>query len=106
MADEKDLSILNVSFSHGSVHDFRLFCRSRVYFSKDILLIVDKGYIGIDKIHSNSLVPKKSTKKHKLTKEDKKYNSIISRRRIYITGISRDLGYCLNVIETREENLP
>ncbi|WP_408610828.1 hypothetical protein [Leptotrichia trevisanii] len=25
MADEKDLSILNVSFSHGSVHDFRLF---------------------------------------------------------------------------------
>ncbi|XDU62467.1 hypothetical protein AB8B28_00875 [Leptotrichia sp. HSP-536] len=51
MADEKDLRILNVSFSHGSVHDFRLFCRSRVYFSKDVLLIADKGYIGIDKIH-------------------------------------------------------
>ena len=41
--------------------------RSRVYFSKDVLLIADKGYIGIDKIHGNSLVPKKSTKKHKLT---------------------------------------
>ena len=47
MADEKDLRILNVSFSHGSVHDFRLFCRSRVYFSKDVLLIADKGYIGM-----------------------------------------------------------
>ena len=56
MADEKDLSILNVSFSHGSVHDFRLFCRSRVYFSKDVLLIADKGYIGIDKIHGNSFL--------------------------------------------------
>ena len=53
-----------------------------MHFSKDVLLIADKGYIGMDKIHGNSLVPKKSTKKHKLTKEDKKYNSIISRRRI------------------------
>ena len=51
MADEKDLRILNVSFSHGSVHDFRLFCRSRVYFSKDVLLIADKGYIGIEHVN-------------------------------------------------------
>ena len=91
MADEKDLRILNVSFSHGSVHDFRLFCRSRVHFSKDVLLIADKGYIGIDKMHGNSLVPKKSTKKHKLTKEDKKYNSIISRCRIYIEHVNRHI---------------
>ena len=91
MADEKDLRILSVSFSHGSVHDFRLFCRSRVHFSKDVLLIADKGYIGMDKIHGNSLVPKKSTKKHKLTKEDKKYNSIISRRRIYIEHVNRHI---------------
>jgi len=89
VADEKDLRILNVSFSHGSVHDFRLFCRSRVYFSKDVLLIADKGYIGMDKIHGNSLVPRKSTKRHKLTKEDKKYNSIISKRRIYIEHVNR-----------------
>ena len=89
MADEKDLRILSVSFSHGSVHDFRLFCRSRVHFSKDVLLIADKGYIGMDKIHGNSLVPRKSTKRHKLTKEDKKYNSIISKRRIYIEHVNR-----------------
>ena len=59
MADEKDLRILNVSFSHGSVHDFRLFCRSRMYFSKDVLLIDDKGYIGIDKIHGKNMLNKK-----------------------------------------------
>ncbi|WP_367119866.1 hypothetical protein [uncultured Leptotrichia sp.] len=35
--DEKNLRILNVLFSHASVHDFRLFCRSRTYFSKDVL---------------------------------------------------------------------
>ena len=73
----------------GAFHDFRLFCRSRVHFSKDVLLIADKGYIGMDKIHGNSLVPRKSTKRHKLTKEDKKYNSIISKRRIYIEHVNR-----------------
>ncbi|WP_369713888.1 hypothetical protein AB8B23_01505 [Leptotrichia sp. HSP-342] len=93
MADEKDLRILNVSFSHGSVHDFRLFCRSRVYFSKDVLL-----YIGIDKIHGNSLVPKKSTKKHKLTKEDKKYNSII-----YIEHVNSHIKK-FRIVSTRYRN--
>ena len=91
MEDKKDLRILNVSFSHGNIHDFRLFCRNRVHFSKDVILIADKGYIGMDKIYGNSLVPKKSTKKYKLTKEDKKYNSIISRRRIYIEHVNRHI---------------
>ena len=62
-----------------------------MYFSKDVLLIADKGYIGMNKIHGNSLVPRKSTKRHKLTKEDKKYNSIISRRRIYIEHVNRHI---------------
>lgn len=103
VADEKDLRILNVSFSHGSIHDFRLFCRSRMHFSKDVLLIANKGYIGMDKIHSNSLVPKKSTKKHKLTKEDKKYNSIISRRRIYIEHVNRHIKRFM-IVSTRYRN--
>ena len=77
--------------------------RSRVYFSKDVLLIADKGYIDIDKIHSNSLVPKKSTKKHKLTKEDKKYNSIISRRRIYIEHVNRHIKR-FRIVSTRYRN--
>ncbi len=87
--NEKDLRILNVSFSYGSVHDFKLFCESNLHFSKDVLLIAGKGYLGINRIHSNSLIPKKSTKKHKLTKEEKKYNSIISKRRIYIEHVNR-----------------
>ena len=91
VADKKDLGILNVSFSHGSVHDFKLFCKSRVQFLKDVLLIVDKGYIGINKIHSNSLILKKSTKRNKLTKEDRKYNSTISKRRIYIEHVNRHI---------------
>ena len=89
VADEKDLRILNISFSHGSVHDFKLFCKSCVHFLKDILLIANKGYIGMNKIHSNSLIPEKSTKRNKLIKEDRKYNSTISKRRIYIEHVNR-----------------
>jgi probable transposase for insertion sequence element IS702 len=74
--NEKDLKILNVLFSYGSIHDLKLLYESKLYFSKDVLLIADKGYLGINKIYSNSLISKKSTKKGKLTKEEKKYNSI------------------------------
>ena len=72
-------------------------------FQKMSFLIADKGYIGIDKIHSNSLVPKKSTKKHKLTKEDKKYNSIISRRRIYIEHVNSHIKK-FRIVSTRYRN--
>ena len=101
--NEKDLKILNVSFSYGSVHDFKLLCESNLHFLKDVLLIADKGYIGMDKIHGNSLVPKKSTKKHKLTKEDKKYNSIISRRRIYIEHVNSHIKK-FRIVSTRYRN--
>ena len=74
--NEKDLKILNVLFSYGSIHDLKLLYENKLYFSKDVLLIADKGYLGINRIHSNSLISKKSTKKGKLTKEEKKYNSI------------------------------
>jgi transposase DDE domain len=101
--DEKDMRILNVSFSHGSVHDFKLFCKSRVHFLKDVLLIADKGYTGMNKIHSNSLIPKKSTKKGKLTKEDRKYNSAVSKRRIYIEHVNRHIKK-FRIVSTRYRN--
>ena len=40
-------------------------------------------------VYYNSQIPKKSSKKHKLTLEEKAYNSAISKRRIYIEHINR-----------------
>ncbi|MFD0907879.1 transposase family protein [Leptotrichia hongkongensis] len=42
-------------------------------------------------MYSNSLISKKSTKKDKLTKEDRRYNSTISKRRIYIEYVNRHI---------------
>jgi len=43
--------------------------------------IVDTGFIGIKKIHENSELPKKKSKKNPLTKEDKLNNQRISSER-------------------------
>jgi hypothetical protein len=45
------------------------------------LAITDTGYTGIDKIRSNTRFPKKRSKHHPLTKEDKKNNRNISSQR-------------------------
>jgi len=42
----------------------------------------DTGFIGIDKYHKNSLLPKKNCKKNPLTKYDKLLNRIISSDRV------------------------
>ena len=56
-----------------------------------IQAILDSGYTGIDKIHKNSLIPRKSSKKHPLSYEDKAFNREISRKRIYIEHVNRHL---------------
>lgn len=45
-------------------------------------IIVDTGYLGIKKVHSNSELPKKRSKKNPLTKEDKKNNRELARARV------------------------
>ena len=47
-----------------------------------MLCLADSGYQGLDKKHKNSLTPKKKSKKHPLTDEDKAKNRAISRQRI------------------------
>lgn len=46
------------------------------------MAIVDTGFLGIDKLHANSVLPKKKSKKKPLTKEDKLFNKIISSDRV------------------------
>jgi hypothetical protein len=42
----------------------------------------DTAYIGIQKIHANSILPKKRTKKNPLTAEEKALNREISSERV------------------------
>jgi len=47
-----------------------------------VKVITDTGYQGIKKIHSNSELPKKKTKRNPLTKEDKKKKQALASERV------------------------
>jgi hypothetical protein len=91
VADKKSRKILCTAFNNGRRHDFKLFKDSKVSFKKETKCVVDTGYQGIQKIHSNSEQPKKKSKKNPLTKEDKMNNKLISSCRIMIENIIREV---------------
>ena len=48
------------------------------------MIRADSGYQGLHKLHSCATLPKKATKKHPLTKDDKAHNHEHSSRRIFV----------------------
>ena len=82
------LLIYSIDFAKGSMHDFNLFKISKHDYNKDITLFLDLAYVGIDKIHKNSIIPIKSSKNHKLNKDEKWYNKEVSRIRIAIEHVN------------------
>lgn len=82
------LLIYSIRFTKGSTHDFKLFKSSIVDYNKSNTLFVDKGYIGIEKIHFNSIIPIRASKKHQLTDEEKWYNNEISKVRITVEHVN------------------
>lgn len=58
-----------------------MFKESNVHIHPKIKSLTDTGYQGIQKLHQNSDIPKKKTKKNPLTKDDKKKNRELSSER-------------------------
>lgn len=85
------MEIISVAEAKGSVHDFELFKRSKTKIAPHINCCSDTGYLGIDKLHPNSTLPKKNTKLHKLTALEKLKNKIISSARIVIEHVNSAL---------------
>jgi hypothetical protein len=54
-------------------------------------LLGDSGYQGLDKLHEKSRTPKKKPKKGQLTKDEKRANRELSRRRIVVENVIRSL---------------
>ena len=82
MVDKKSQKVICTAFSNGKKHDFKLFKESRLVVQDSVQLIVDSGYQGLQKIHSNTLLPKKKRKNKPLTKEEKKNNTNIASQRV------------------------
>jgi hypothetical protein len=64
------------------MHDFRLFKESKVHIHPKVQILTDTAYQGLAKLHANSKLPKKKTKKNPLTKTDKQNNKKLASDRV------------------------
>lgn len=95
--------IYEIQIGLGREHDFHLFKRTFEGSPENVTYSVDLGYVGIQKVHNNSELPKKNTKKHPLTEEDKEYNKEIARRRIFIEHTNSWIKR-FNILSTKFRN--
>jgi hypothetical protein len=80
---------LDVREAKGSVHDFQTYKDTiGKGVNESILIRADLGYLGIEKLHGNSLIPKKGSKLHKLKKQEKAYNKRLARELVVIEHIN------------------
>ena len=82
VVNAKNDQVVCLEFAKGSEHDFSLFKRSRLPINSNILARVDTGYAGIKDYHANTAIPKRSSKLHKLTPDEKANNKELSRLRV------------------------
>lgn len=53
-----------------------------MYIKKETNALTDRGYLGLAKLHPNTVMPKKKSKKNPLSFEDKRNNRNIASQRI------------------------
>ena len=82
MVDKITQKIICTAFSNGKKHDFKVFKESGIYFKESTKVLTDSGYLGLQKMHANTSMPKKKSKKNPLTKEDKIQNKQLSSERV------------------------
>lgn len=80
--DKKTAKIICTDYSNGKKHDFQLFKDSQVSFKETTKAVTDSGFQGLQKLHNNTSMPIKKTKKRPLSKEDKKQNRELSSQRV------------------------
>lgn len=80
--NKKTAQIICTAFANGKKHDFKLLKESKTFFHPETIVKTDTGYQGLQKIHSNSVMPKKKSKKCPLSSEDKLQNRNIASERV------------------------
>ena len=84
---QRTRQIIATAFANGSTHDLRLFKESNLVIAHQVLCLADAGYQGLTNLHTNSRTPKKKSKHHPLTVEQKAANRELARQRIYVEHV-------------------
>ena len=87
MVNPETKQVVATAFTTGRTHDFALYQQSELVIAPETKCVGDSGYQGLDKEHQNSETPKKKSKHHPLTKEEKAANRELSRLRIVVEHV-------------------
>lgn len=66
------MQIICTSYKNGKCHDYRLLKESKVRIQPKIRVAVDTGYQGLQKVHAQTVIPKKKAKNSLFLKAIKK----------------------------------
>ena len=92
MINAENREVLDVQNANGTTHDFKMFKDSLVgVLPDDISALLDSGYQGVNKFFANAIVPFKGSKLHPLTEEQKAFNTILSKYRVAIEHVNREI---------------
>lgn len=80
--------IICAAVAMHNMHDFKLFKKSRLPIKKETKVSVDTGYLGITSLHPNTDIPKKKSKLHPLSTEDKITNKAKASVRIVVEHVN------------------
>jgi hypothetical protein len=95
--------ILRTNFTNGKTHDKKLYDESKLKINKNINQKVDSGYQWIQETKKNITLPYKSSKKKKLTKEQKKFNKELSSKRIKVENKLCEIK-CFRIFDYKYRN--
>lgn len=84
VSDERKRILLLSQCKSGRRHDKRIVDKNLIanHIPERITAWTDTGFIGIQAIHANTVMPKKATKNHKLTEAEKQNNRVIASIRV------------------------
>jgi hypothetical protein len=85
--DKRTTEIICTNCRNGKCHDYRLFKESKVVIHSKIKVAVDTGYQGLQKMHAQTMLPKKKSKRHPLTNEDKNGNRTLAKERVLVENV-------------------
>jgi DDE superfamily endonuclease len=74
----------------GQIHDFKLFKQSKIRLSQKTIIKLDLGFLGMQKLYRQAELPKKGSKYHPLTKEQKQSNKRLASERVLVEHINRE----------------
>jgi hypothetical protein len=84
LSDEKKRILLLSQAKSGRRHDKRIVDKNLIanHIPESVTAWTDTGFVGMQHIHARTIMPKKATKHHKLTAEEKAGNQVIASIRV------------------------